>query len=210
MKDTGLVALTEFLRHPSMVGSAFPATARMVRHVLASIDWAQISVAIEFGPGSGRFTFAMLERMRPDATLLALETGAAFVEKLRAANRDPRLIVVKDSAIEVHRHLAAHELARPDLVLSGLPFSSLDECEAEAIMGVTAATLNSSGLFAAYQMRSTIRGLIYRHFAVVRHAYEWRNIPPCHLYWARKPGARENRGANARSHSVDEGSGLET
>ncbi len=67
MKDTGLVAATEFLRHPSMVGSAFPATARMVRRMLTPVDWSKVGVAVEYGPGSGRFTFAMLERMRSDA-----------------------------------------------------------------------------------------------------------------------------------------------
>lgn len=187
MKDTGLVAATEFLRHPSMVGSAFPATVRMVRHMLAPVDWTKIKVAVEYGPGSGRFTFAMLERMRPDAQLVAIETGAEFVEKLRAASEDPRLIVVQGSAEDVGRHLADRDLDRADLILSGLPFSTLEPDDAANIMRATAAALAPSGMFAAYQMRTAIRPLIERHFAKLRHGYEWWNIPPCHLYWATTP-----------------------
>lgn len=187
MKDTGLVAATEFLRHPSMVGSAFPATARMVRRMLTPVDWSKVGVAVEYGPGSGRFTFAMLERMRSDAKLLAIETGEAFVEKLRAASDDPRLIVIQGSAEDVGRHLADNGLDAADLILSGLPFSTLEQGEAEAIMDATAAALTPSGIFAAYQMRTAIRPLIERHFATLRQGYEWWNIPPCHLYWATKP-----------------------
>ncbi|WP_235037779.1 MULTISPECIES: hypothetical protein [unclassified Novosphingobium] len=42
MKDTGWIAAAEFVRHPSMVGSAFPASARMVRRMLAPLDWSKI------------------------------------------------------------------------------------------------------------------------------------------------------------------------
>ncbi|WP_313436931.1 class I SAM-dependent methyltransferase [Novosphingobium sp.] len=203
MKDTGLVAATEFLRHPSMVGSAFPATARMVRHMLAPVDWSKVSVAVEYGPGSGRFTFAMLERMRPDARLLAIETGEAFVEKLRAATDDPRLIVVHGSAGDVTRHLADHDLQAADLILSGLPFSTLEPKEAETIMVATASALAPSGMFAAYQMRTAVRLLIERNFASLRQGYEWWNIPPCHLYWAMN-SRRDVTGDAAQSH--EEGS----
>lgn len=71
MKDTGLVAATEFLRHPLMVGSAFSATARMVPRMLGPVDWSNVKVAVEYGPGSGRFTFAMLERLGANAQLIA-------------------------------------------------------------------------------------------------------------------------------------------
>lgn len=187
MKDTGLVAATEFLRHPSMVGSAFPATARMVRHVLAPLTWADIRVAFEYGPGSGRFTFEMLRHMRHDARLLAIETSGAFVEKLRAACDDPRLIVIEGTAGAVGRHLAAHHLGRADCILSGLPFSTLDHSDAQGIMDETVAALAPDGIFTAYQMRIAIRPLIDRRFASVRYGYEWWNIPPCHLYWATQP-----------------------
>lgn len=187
MKDTGWVAATEFLRHPGMVGSGFPATARMVRHVLGPLDWSAIDIVVEYGPGSGRFTFEMLKRMRPDARLVAIETGEAFVEKLRATCHDPRLIVIQGSASEVRRHLDDNGLAKADFVLSGLPFSTLEPQEAEAIMRETAGVLAGTGMFTAYQMRTAIRPLIDRHFATVSHGYEWWNIPPCHLYWATGP-----------------------
>lgn len=83
------------------------------------------------------------------------------------------------------RHLADYDMDPADLIMSGLPFSTLKPGEAEAIMGSTVAALAPSGVFAAYQMRTVIRPLIERNFATLRQGYEWWNIPPCHLYWAK-------------------------
>lgn len=195
MTDTGWVAAAEFLRHPSTVGSAFPASARMVRHLLAPLNWSKIDLVVEYGPGSGRFTFAMLEQMRPDARLVVIETGEAFVAKLREQCTDSRLTVVEGSARDVRRYIGQEPQGIADFILTGVPFSTLKDAEAEAIMRETALALKPSGLLAAYQMCTAIRPLIYRHFAHVEYGFEWWNIPPCHLYWATKPLSSEAKGS---------------
>jgi len=65
-----------------------------------------------------------------------------------------------------------------------LPFSTLEPGDADAIMRETVRAMSPCGTLAAYQMRTAIRPLLRRHFASLRESYEWRNIPPCHLYWA--------------------------
>lgn len=179
------VAISEFVRHPEMVGSAVPASARMVRRMLAPLDWHRIAVLVEYGPGTGRFTFEALKHMRSDAVLLAIETGEGFVEALRSNCDDRRLIVVRGTAQDVNRHLSEQGLGEADCILTGLPFSTLEAEEAEAILRESARAMSSSGVLAAYQMRTAIRPLLKRHFGNLRSSYEWWNIPPCHLYWAR-------------------------
>ena len=34
---------------------------------------------------------------------------------------------------------------------------------------------------------SAVRPLLEDRYGSVRAAYEWRNIPPCHLFWASEP-----------------------
>lgn len=178
------VAVSEFVRHPEMVGSAVPASARMVGRMLAPLDWHRIGILVEYGPGTGRFTFEALKRMRSDAALLAIETGQGFVEALRNNCDDPRLIVVRGTAQDVNRHLAEQGLGEADCILTGLPFSTLEAQEADAIIRESARAMSSSGVLAAYQMRTSIRPLLKRYFASLRSSYEWWNVPPCHLYWA--------------------------
>jgi phospholipid N-methyltransferase len=183
------VAVGEFLRHPSMVGSAFPASKRMVRRMLAPLEWAAIDVLVEYGPGTGRFTFGALARMKSEAKLIAIETGEDFVDHLRSTSHDHRLAVVHGSADDVLDILADHGVAEADCILSGLPFSTLSPDEAERIVLASRTALRPSGTFAAYQMRSAIEPLLRRGFAELRKGFEWWNIPPCHLYWARRAPA---------------------
>lgn len=82
--------------------------------------------------------------MRPEMQLLAIETGADFVERLRVATNDTRLIV-EGSAEEVGRHLASRGLDHAELVLSGLPFCTLELEDAARIMRATAAALAPIG-----------------------------------------------------------------
>ncbi len=204
MKDTGWVALSEFMRNPSAVGSAFPASMKMVDHLLKPLDWTEIELLIEYGPGSGRFTFEILRRLRGDAQLVAIETGAEFAKSLRSDCEDRRLIVIEGSAAEVNRHLHRHGLGQADCIVTGLPFSTLGPREGEVIMRETALALKPCGKLAAYQMRTAIRPLIERHFSDLRDAYEWWNIPPCHLYWASGPNRdAERAGASSRDEKRD-------
>lgn len=178
-------AALEFVRDPSSVGSAFPATYAMVRRVLAHIDWSTVDLMVEFGPGTGRFTFAALERMKAGATLLAIEPGEAFVEHLRSENRDPRLVVVQSEAQELPEIMEDHGFVRADCILSGLPFSTLEESDATAIVEFSRASLGVDGSFVAYQMRREIEHYLRGRFQIVHKDYALWNIPPCHLYWAK-------------------------
>src|SRR3546814_8360691 len=59
---------------------------------------------------------------------------------------------------------------------------------AERLMEASACALRPEGKFRAYQMRRAVRPLLERRFEEVRAGFEWRNLPPCHLYWASGPG----------------------
>ncbi|MFT3965513.1 MAG: methyltransferase [Sphingobium sp.] len=183
--DAGfLVSLRAFLRHPSMVGSAFPATDRMVRHVLDPLDWPSIRVLVEFGPGSGQFTRAALARMDGDALLVAIDTSEIFTRHLQREIADPRLRAVTGSAEDIAAILAGQGVTRADCILSGLPFSTIPPGLAARIMDASRAVLPPHGCFAAYQMRTAIKPWLAARFGHLRHGYEMWNIPPCHLYWA--------------------------
>jgi phospholipid N-methyltransferase len=185
------VSVSEFMRHPSMVGSAFPATKRMVRRLLKRINWSAVDVLVEYGPGTGRFTATALAKLKRSGTLIAIETGEDFVEHLRSSlGDDDRLSVVQGSAADVIPILKDHGLEHVDCIISGLPFSTLSAGDAEQIVSASATALHPSGMFAVYQMRSAIDPLLHRHFSKIAQAYEWWNIPPCHLYWAKDPIVR--------------------
>lgn len=181
------VSLKEFLRDPSMVGSAFPASRRMIDKMLADVQWKEIGVFVEYGPGTGRFTEEALARLGPQATLVAIDISRNFTQNLRREIRDKRLIAVSGSAQDVGTILVRHGLESADCILSGLPFSTIERAEAEAIMDASWSVLAPDGRFLAYQMRKAIRPFLNQRFHAVSESFEWRNIPPCHLYSASRP-----------------------
>lgn len=179
----GLTVKT-FIEYPTMVGSAFPASHWLVHRMLAPIDLQEIELFVEFGPGTGAFTRVVLARLPPSAVLLALDTSEAFVDHLRGSIDDPRFEAVCESAANVAAVLRERGLPSADCILSGLPFSTLERYEADRTMHASRAVLASNGMFCAYQMRRTIEPLVETYIGPIQSAFEWRNIPPCHLYWA--------------------------
>ncbi|WP_254302549.1 class I SAM-dependent methyltransferase [Sphingobium chlorophenolicum] len=181
------LAFREFFRNPLAVGSAFPASHYLVDAMLDPVDWSRMERVIEYGPGTGIFTRALLDRLPGHARLLAIDTSPAFIGHLRGEVRDRRLTAVTGSADAVLDIMAAQGWDRADGILSGLPFSTLAPERAERLMQASARALRPDGRFLAYQMRRAVKPLLERRFARVEAGFEWRNVPPCHLYWASGP-----------------------
>ncbi len=57
---------------------------------MARVDWQKAKVVVEYGPGVGTITQEVLKRMRPDATLIAIELNPNFFRVLEAEIHDPR------------------------------------------------------------------------------------------------------------------------
>src|ERR1700730_5603941 len=95
-----LLFARNFFRHPRMLGSIVPSSRFLIKQLLEPIDWAEARVIVEYGPGVGSITAEIVRRMRPDATLIAIETNPEFVRFLRSIE-DERLHVVEASADSV-------------------------------------------------------------------------------------------------------------
>lgn len=174
----------QFVRHPGMVGSVIPTSATVVNRMLDRVDWHSTGLFVEYGPGVGTFTQAILDRLHPDATLVAIDLNLDFVAYLEAQIDDPRLRVVHGSAADVRRFVreAGHDSA--DYILSGIPFSTLPDGVGAAICAETRAALRPGGAFLVYQYSRYVRRLLDPLFPQVSDEREWRNIPPCRMFCA--------------------------
>lgn len=176
----------QFVKHPGMVGSIIPSSRALVDAMLDPVDWDRARLFVEYGPGVGTFTRPILERMHPDATLLAIDLNHDFVDYLASSIPDPRLRVVHGSAADVGRFVAEAGHVSADYVLSGLPFSTLPAGVGENICRQTRAVLRPEGAFLVYQFSAHVAALLNAHFDRVAVRTEWRNIPPCRLFQATK------------------------
>jgi len=175
-----------FLKHPVMVGSVIPSSDRLIARMLEPVDWAATKLFVEYGPGVGTFCRPILDRLAPDAKLIAIDTNADFVRYLRHTIPDPRFAAVSGSAADVGAIVADHGFAEADYVLSGLPFSTLPPGVGAQIAVETHAVLRPGGAFLVYQFSPKCRDFMVPHFTRIDHGMEWWNVPPAQLYWAWK------------------------
>lgn len=179
----------QFVRHPGMIGSIIPSSATLVDRMLDQVDWHNTRLFVEYGPGVGTFTQAILDRLHPDATLLAIDLNLDFVAYLEAQFDDPRLKVVHGSAADVRRFIRQAGHVQADYILSGIPFSTLPDTVGASICAETRTALRPGGVFLVYQYSRYVRRLLDPLFAHVREGREWRNIPPCWMFCAMREEA---------------------
>jgi phospholipid N-methyltransferase len=179
----------EFIKHPAMIGSVIPSSPALVRSALSPVDWSSTRLFVEYGPGVGTFTRPILERLRPDAMLLAIDTNRDFVRYLNADIADHRFRAVHGSATDVRKIIAEYGFTEADYILSGLPFSTLPEGVGEIIAAETQAALRPGGAFIVYQYSNYVRKILKPCFGTVEQGFEWVNIPPCRIFWSYKDEA---------------------
>ncbi|WP_019834240.1 class I SAM-dependent methyltransferase [Sphingomonas sp. PR090111-T3T-6A] len=172
-----------FLKHPVMVGSIIPSSKTLINRMLEPVDWANTKLFVEYGPGVGTFTRPILERLAPDATLVAIDTNPDFCDYLKRSISDSRLQIVNGSAADVEEILEELGFGKADYTISGLPFSTLPAGIGPAIAKATAAALKPGGSFLVYQFRPSVRNIIAPFFHRVDHAFEPINVPPAQLWW---------------------------
>jgi phospholipid N-methyltransferase len=178
-----------FLKNPVMLGSVIPSSRFLIEKVLEPLDWARARVIVEYGPGVGTITGDILRRMRADATLIVIEMNKEFVQFLREAFIDTRLVVIDGSAADVRDILKQHGFDNADYVISGIPLGSMPLPVQQKIVSETKQALASSGAFIVYQFTSRALPELQRVFEVVKRGREWLNVLPAHLFFcAATPG----------------------
>lgn len=175
-----------FVKHPVMVGSIIPSSQATVDKMLSRVDWDNCDLFVEYGPGIGTFCWTVLEKLRPDAKLIVIDTNPDFIAYLKQHIHDPRFVPVNGSAADVNRIIADAGHDHADYVLSGLPFSTLPGDLGPRIAEETGKAVRPGGAFLVYQFRERARDFMMPHFDRIDRDFIWWNIPPCHLFWGWK------------------------
>ncbi len=175
-----------FLRNPKEVCSVVPSSRFLARRVLECGSVATARVIVELGPGTGVLTGQILERMPADGKLVAVEILPAFAGLLRASWPDPRITVYEGCSTDLEHALAQAGEVRADLVVSGIPFSTMEGGVGRRTLEAAKRVLGGDGRFVAYQFRSAVRRIAEPVFGPAEtHSGFW-NIPPMKIYvWRR-------------------------
>ena len=179
-----LLFLKTFLAHPRQVGAILPTSQRAVSDTLDLAPLPEATLVVELGSGTGSYTGAILDRLSPDARLIAFEIEPAMADGLRRMLPDPRLQVVTGSAEELLTVLAGD---RPEVIVSALPFTSLPAGLGKVILQRAAQALAPGGALLVLQYSPFIAGTLSQLFRSVRRQICLVNVPPAFLFACTDP-----------------------
>jgi phospholipid N-methyltransferase len=112
---------------------------------------------------------------------LSIEINQRFCDLLERIE-DTRLIAHCGSAHELQEALALYDLPAPEVVISGIPFSTINRTMGRRILETISSVLTPGGRFVAYQLSRQVESLSRPFFGSAQVALEMLNIPPLRLY----------------------------
>lgn len=179
--DDRIAFLQEFLRNPQQVASIIPSSRFLERRIVELSGVGSAQTIVDLGAGTGGTTRAILGAMSPRARLLSIEINQRFCDLLGRIE-DTRLIAHCGSAHELQEALALYDLPAPEVVISGIPFSTINRTMGRRILETISSVLTPGGRFVAYQLSRQVENLSRPFFGSAQVALEMLNIPPLRLY----------------------------
>lgn len=167
------------------VAAVTPSSRYLVKRAVDAMNLKSARAIVEYGAAQGVMTRRILEQMRPDARLLAVEFNAQLFSELKKLS-DPRLTLVHGDVREIDKILKAHGFAGADVVVSGVPFAFFSGRGRHELLTKTSELLNPGGRFVAYQVTTHLIPLLKEYFRDVDIQFEVRNIPPHFVFTALK------------------------
>ena len=181
--------LKNFLRQPTHVGAIAPSSPALVEKMVEWFDWDSLRNVVEFGPGTGVFTQAIVERLHPEANFFAIEQSGDMVQATRS--RCPGTTVYHDSVTNVQELCRQQAMDQIDAVICGLPWASFSESLQSEIMNAMLEVLPQGGRFATFAYWQGLalpagirfsRRLSETFSSVERSPTAWMNLPPAFVY----------------------------
>jgi phospholipid N-methyltransferase len=184
--------LSAFLRHPIVTGAIAPSSIHLAKEMVNWIDWDQVGVCVEFGPGTGAFTPTILESMKAGTRFLAVELNARFAATM--ARKFPHVETICRSVADIDDICNQRGIAQIDCIICGLPWAAFSAGLQHRLMNAVLTRLSNGGCFAtfAYLQGALLPAgvrfarLLHESFGEVRHSRTvWRNLPPAFVYRCR-------------------------
>jgi phospholipid N-methyltransferase len=189
-----LAFFLEFLKYPLQIGSVTPSSRFLEKRVLKTADITSARTVVELGPGTGGTTQAILRAMSTHARLLCIELNPHFYRLIQKIE-DTRLIAHLGSACELKQVLALHGMDPPDVIISGIPFSTMSRSAGSEVLATIASLLAPKGRFVAYQASARVADLCQPFLGPGQEELELLNVPPMRIFSWQKQGAPTNTGA---------------
>ena len=171
--------MRSMISNPREVGAVWPTSRWAVRDLLDMGDLTQARTVVEFGVGTGVYTEEILKRLHPEATFLAFEIDPDLASAVGTRLKDPRLLVVNDSAENVEDYLRG---SKADYIVSSVPFTSLPADVRRSLLDAARRALTPDGQMLVLQYSTAVLPYLQSIFPTIRRRFSPLNVPPAFLF----------------------------
>jgi len=182
LKDSALF-LKHAIKSPMQVAYFMPSSPWLIEQVAKCAHLHDAKHIMELGPGTGGTTKGILKYMQDDASLISVEINQKFIDHMEKTIDDKRLSISNKGAQNLTEIMQDHDWDSADVIISGIPFSTLPKGMDRAIMQSIYDSLKPGGIFLAYQLRDHVSKLAVPFFG--DHTFkkvEFKNFPPMRIY----------------------------
>lgn len=179
--DGRLALFQEFLKHPLQIGSVISSSRFLECRVVETAGISSAKTIVELGPGTGGTTRAILKAMAQRSKLLSIENNP-HLHTLVNRIEDDRLIAHLGDAIGLKKILSMYGLDAPEVLISGIPFSTMNHGSGSQIIESISSVLAPGGRFVAYQVSKRVARLCQPILGPGQMEVELFNIPPLRVY----------------------------
>ena len=156
--DGRFVFFQEFMKHPLQIGSVIPSSRFLEQRILEAAGIANAKTVVELGSGTGGTTRAILRAMPQHAKLLSIEINP-HLHAVVSSIKDDRLIAHLGTACKLKEIISMYGLGAPEALISGIPFSTMNQSEASQVIETISTLLSANGRFVAYQVSKRVESL---------------------------------------------------
>ena len=138
--NSRLAFFHEFLKHPLQVGSVISSSRFLECRLVEAAGINSAKTIVELGPGTGGTTRAILKAMAQHSVLLSIEINP-HLHTLVSRIDDDRLIAHLGNANELEEILSKYGLNSPEILISGIPFSTMGKNSGSQILETISSVL---------------------------------------------------------------------
>ncbi len=176
----------QLLRNPREISAVVPSSRALAQAMVRGLGPSTGRI-VEFGPGTGKITEAILAQGIDPTDLTLYEMNPAFCAAL--TRRFPGVRVVNAPAQE-----ATRELSGVGTVVSGLPLLSIPREIQRGILGAAFSILRPGAPYIqfTYGSRQPVSDAVKKalDLDVERGPRIWQNLPPARVYFYRRAESR--------------------
>lgn len=170
-----------FTKNLKTTGAVYKTNKKVERSLCAKIN-ESTKIVVEFGTGYGNVTLEILKRLPDDGKLYTFEVNKEFVETVNQNIKDPRLVVINDTAQSFDKYVKENV----DCFISTIPFTLIPKKICLEIVQKSYERLQPTGFFCKAQYSKLHFKKFSNVFDACTSSTVLDNFPPAHIYYCEK------------------------